>query len=48
MIFYIYRINSLIFVGLFSEADHPERSMNGSIKAGYEAVDAVVGECDLS
>ncbi|MCK4929288.1 MAG: NAD(P)/FAD-dependent oxidoreductase [Methanosarcinales archaeon] len=34
-------IEGLYLAGMFSEANYPERSMNGSIKAGYEAADAV-------
>ncbi|MDF1558416.1 MAG: NAD(P)/FAD-dependent oxidoreductase, partial [ANME-2 cluster archaeon] len=35
-------IDGLYQAGMFSKANYPERSMNGSIKAGYEAVDAIV------
>jgi protoporphyrinogen oxidase len=35
-------INGLYLAGMFSEANYPERSMNGSIKAGFECSDAMV------
>ncbi|MBA1341053.1 MAG: D-amino acid dehydrogenase [ANME-2 cluster archaeon] len=35
-------IDGLYLAGMFSEANYPERSMNGSVRAGYEAADAVV------
>jgi protoporphyrinogen oxidase len=35
-------VDGLYLSGMFSEANYPERSMNGSIRAGYEAADAVV------
>ena len=34
--------DGLYLAGMFSEANYPERSMNGSVRAGYEAADAVV------
>jgi protoporphyrinogen oxidase len=34
-------IDGLYLAGMFSEANYPERSMNGSIRAGYEAAGAV-------
>lgn len=34
-------IQGLYLAGMFSEANYPERSMNGSIKAGYMAADAL-------
>jgi len=34
--------DGLYLAGMFSEANYPERSMNGSVSAGYEAADAVV------
>ena len=37
-------IEGLYLAGMFSEANYPERSMNGSIRAGYEVADAVVRE----
>jgi len=35
-------VDGLYLAGMFSEANYPERSMNGSVRAGYEASDAVV------
>jgi protoporphyrinogen oxidase len=35
-------IRGLYLAGMFSGANYPERSMNGSIKAGFECVDAVM------
>ncbi|KAF5411429.1 MAG: D-amino acid dehydrogenase [Candidatus Methanocomedens sp.] len=35
-------IDGLYLAGMFSEANYPERSMNGSVRAGYEAAGAVV------
>ncbi|MDW7777247.1 MAG: NAD(P)/FAD-dependent oxidoreductase [Methanosarcinales archaeon] len=35
-------IDGLYLAGMFSEANYPERSMNGSVKAGYAAADAFV------
>ena len=34
--------DGLYLAGMFSEANYPERSMNGSVRAGYEAAGAVV------
>ncbi len=42
MLPYKTNIDGLYLAGMFSEANYPERSMNGSIKAGYEVVDAIV------
>ncbi len=36
---YATKINGLYLAGMFSEANYPERSMNGSIKAGFECAD---------
>jgi protoporphyrinogen oxidase len=38
---YSTNIHGLYLAGMFSEANYPERSMNGSIKAGYEAAAAL-------
>jgi protoporphyrinogen oxidase len=35
-------IPGLYLAGMFSQANYPERSMNGSIKAGFEVADAIV------
>jgi protoporphyrinogen oxidase len=35
-------IEGLYLAGMFSEANYPERSMNGSIKAGFECSDAIL------
>lgn len=35
-------IKGLYLAGMFSEANYPERSMNGSIKAGFKCADAVM------
>lgn len=35
-------INGLYLAGMFSLANYPERSMNGSIKAGFECSDAIL------
>ena len=32
----------ILIARMFSETNYPERSMNGSIRAGYDAADAVV------
>ena len=37
---YATKIKGLYLAGMFSEANYPERSMNGSIKAGFEVADA--------
>lgn len=37
-------INGLYLAGMFSEANYPERSMNGSVAAGFRCVDAVLTE----
>jgi len=34
--------DGLYLAGIFSEANYPEHSMNGSVRAGYEAAGAVV------
>jgi hypothetical protein len=34
--------DGLYLEGMFSEANYPERSMNGSVRAGYETAGAVV------
>ncbi|MDD5474378.1 MAG: NAD(P)/FAD-dependent oxidoreductase [Candidatus Methanoperedens sp.] len=34
-------IKGLYLAGMFSEANYPERSMNGSIKAGFKCADAI-------
>ncbi len=34
--------DGLYLAGMFSEANYPEHSMNGSVRAGYEASGAVV------
>jgi len=34
--------DGLYLKGMFSEANYPERSMNGSVRAGYETAGAVV------
>jgi protoporphyrinogen oxidase len=39
---YATKIKGLYLAGMFSEANFPERSMNGSIKAGFKCVDAVI------
>ncbi|MDP2846166.1 MAG: NAD(P)/FAD-dependent oxidoreductase [Candidatus Methanoperedens sp.] len=36
---YANKINGLYLAGMFSEANYPERSMNGSIKAGFKCAD---------
>ena len=35
-------VDGLYLAGMFSEANYPERSMNGSIRAGYEAAGAIM------
>ena len=35
-------VDGLYVAGMFSEANYPERSMNGSVRAGYEVAGAVV------
>ena len=37
---YATNIHGLYLAGMFSQANYPERSMNGSINAGYEAAAA--------
>ena len=32
----------ILIARMFYETNYPERSMNGSIRAGYEAADAVM------
>jgi len=34
--------DGLYLAGMFSEANYSERSMNGSVRAGYDAAGAVV------
>jgi protoporphyrinogen oxidase len=36
------RINGLFLAGMFSDSNYPERSMNGSILAGYKCSEAVL------
>ncbi|MDO9097913.1 MAG: NAD(P)/FAD-dependent oxidoreductase [Candidatus Methanoperedens sp.] len=36
------KIKGLYLAGMFSEANYPERSMNGSIKAGFECSDTML------
>lgn len=36
------KINGLYLAGMFSEANYPERSMNGSIKAGFKCADTII------
>ena len=40
-------ITGLYLAGMFSDANYPERSMNGSILAGFECVDEIMGNRDL-
>ncbi len=35
------KIKGLYLAGMFSEANYPERSMNGSIRAGFKCADAI-------
>ncbi len=39
---YITNIKGLYLAGMFSEANYPERSMNGSIRAGFECSDTML------
>ncbi len=39
---YVTNIRGLYLAGMFSEANYPERSMNGSIVAGFKCADAIV------
>ncbi len=36
------KIKGLYLAGMFSEANYPERSMNGSIKAGFKCADVIM------
>ncbi len=40
-------LTGLYLAGMFSDANYPERSMNGSILAGFECVDAIIEDRDL-
>ncbi|VVB88035.1 Flavin containing amine oxidoreductase [uncultured archaeon] len=39
---YVTEIKGLYLAGMFSEANYPERSMNGSIMAGFKCSDAMI------
>ncbi len=39
-------INGLYLAGMFSAANYPERSMNGSILAGFECADEIIASAD--
>jgi protoporphyrinogen oxidase len=41
---YATKINGLYLAGMFSEANYPERSMNGSIKAGFRCVQSILSQ----
>lgn len=36
------KIKGLYLAGMFSEANYPERSMNGSVKAGFKCAEAII------
>ncbi|MEA1905515.1 MAG: NAD(P)/FAD-dependent oxidoreductase [Euryarchaeota archaeon] len=40
-------LTGLYLAGMFSDANYPERSMNGSILAGFECADEIMGDRDL-
>ena len=40
------KIKGLYFAGMFSNPNYPERSMNGSIKAGFECAEEILREND--
>jgi len=39
-------INGLYLAGMFSAANYPERSMNGSILAGFECAGEIIASAD--
>ncbi len=41
---YATKIKGLYLAGMFSEANYPERSMNGSIKAGFRCVQSILSQ----
>lgn len=41
---YATKIKGLYLAGMFSEANYPERSMNGSIKAGFRCVQGILSQ----